>query len=181
MGWHGGAGGETSQLSSHDDRRILLHTLSEHDRTAKGDTTLCFLNLLVQNRPELIPGEGEGNLLSSRRYRDLLSESVYTLCPAGTNEESYRVWEALEAGSIPIIKSSHAWSPLQIPKNNGGLGPHPLPTVSTWSEAVTMLKTDLPQLGEEVDLLQARVMRWWKQFKAQSQHMFREVLTDYVD
>ena len=41
-------------------------------------------------------------------FRDTLSDSAFTLCPGGTNEETFRVYEALEAGSIPIIKANQA-------------------------------------------------------------------------
>lgn len=36
-------------------------------------------------------------------YRKVLLNSVFTLCPTGHNPEAYRIFEALEAGSIPIL------------------------------------------------------------------------------
>ena len=39
----------------------------------------------------------------SPSYLELLRDSVFTLAPAGDMFESYRVWEAMEAGSIPIV------------------------------------------------------------------------------
>ena len=43
-------------------------------------------------------------------YLPLLSNSTYTLCPAGKNPEQYRIWEALMVGSIPIIEDpSSRW------------------------------------------------------------------------
>jgi hypothetical protein len=36
-------------------------------------------------------------------YLDLLRDSVFTLAPAGDMFETYRFWEAMEAGSIPIV------------------------------------------------------------------------------
>jgi hypothetical protein len=46
-------------------------------------------------------------------YVDLLSESVFTACPLGKNPESYRIWEAMLAGSIPIVEkpSLDVWNP----------------------------------------------------------------------
>eukprot|EP00924_Labyrinthula_sp_SR-Ha-C_P003773 maker-scaffold_3-snap-gene-4.38-mRNA-1 protein AED:0.31 eAED:0.31 QI:102/1/1/1/1/1/3/161/440 len=37
------------------------------------------------------------------RYRRILFNSVFTLCPMGHNPEAYRIYEASEAGSIPIL------------------------------------------------------------------------------
>ena len=66
--------------------------------------------------------EGEHSL-----YREVLEASTFTLCPSGTNEETFRVWESLEAGSIPILKRNHvAFGPL-----NESLSPYD-PTHGLW-------------------------------------------------
>ena len=36
-------------------------------------------------------------------YASILMDSVFTLCAGGINPESFRLWEAIEAGSIPIV------------------------------------------------------------------------------
>ena len=60
-------------------------------------------------------------------YREVLEASTFTLCPSGTNEETFRVWESLEAGSIPILKRNHvAFGPL-----NESLSPYD-PTHGLW-------------------------------------------------
>ena len=41
---------------------------------------------------------------TSTEYLPVLSSSTFTLCPAGKNPEQYRIWEAIMAGSIPIIE-----------------------------------------------------------------------------
>ncbi|GAB9467223.1 hypothetical protein Gpo141_00004577 [Globisporangium polare] len=37
-------------------------------------------------------------------YIENLKQSIFTLCPHGKNPEQYRIWEALAAGSIPIVE-----------------------------------------------------------------------------
>ena len=44
---------------------------------------------------------------TSTEYLPLLTASTFTLCPAGKNPEQYRIWEALMAGSIPIVEDVH--------------------------------------------------------------------------
>ena len=39
----------------------------------------------------------------ARSLFSLLLDSTFTLCPAGHNPECYRMYEAAEAGSIPIV------------------------------------------------------------------------------
>ena len=36
-------------------------------------------------------------------YREVLLNSSFTLCPVGTADDNFRFWEAIEAGSIPIL------------------------------------------------------------------------------
>jgi len=38
-----------------------------------------------------------------KEYREMLLNSTFTLCPSGKNVESYRIHEAVEAGSIPVL------------------------------------------------------------------------------
>ena len=44
-------------------------------------------------------------------YRELLSRSVFTLCPRGYGLTSFRLYEALKAGSIPVYISDAFWLP----------------------------------------------------------------------
>ncbi len=46
-----------------------------------------------------------------QEYKQLLKESRFTLCPSGTGPNSIRFWEALGAGSIPIILSDQMTLP----------------------------------------------------------------------
>jgi len=41
--------------------------------------------------------------ISSEDYREILLRSKFTLCPMGHNPEAYRIYEAAEAGSIPVM------------------------------------------------------------------------------
>ena len=43
---------------------------------------------------------------SLKDYIHLLNSSDLTLCPAGFNTETYRVYEAISAGSIPVIEDT---------------------------------------------------------------------------
>jgi len=44
---------------------------------------------------------------NSRQFRDALHESIFTLCPSGSGPNSIRLWEAIAAGSIPVILSDN--------------------------------------------------------------------------
>ena len=40
-----------------------------------------------------------------RRYNELLSTSIFSLCPSGSGPNSIRFWESLAAGAIPVLLS----------------------------------------------------------------------------
>jgi hypothetical protein len=42
--------------------------------------------------------------VTPRRYRELISESVYVLSPSGNGIDCHRTWEALFLGSIPVVR-----------------------------------------------------------------------------
>jgi hypothetical protein len=44
-------------------------------------------------------------------FCDLLSRSIFTLCPGGSGPNSIRLWEAIGAGSIPVILSDNYLPP----------------------------------------------------------------------
>ena len=61
--------------------------------------------------------------LSTAEYRRVLEDSAFTLCPRGfVHPESFRLWEALESGSVPIIEGDEYFDALL------GAG-HPLPSL----------------------------------------------------
>ncbi|MDH4482518.1 MAG: exostosin family protein [Rhodoferax sp.] len=39
------------------------------------------------------------------RYNDVISDSVFSLCPAGAGPNTLRLWESLAVGSIPVVLS----------------------------------------------------------------------------
>ena len=67
-------------------------------------------------RPLLHTYEGFMNAVADggmhkTQYRDVLAMSAFTLAPAGSTADTYRVWEALQTGSIPIIRVDAADAP----------------------------------------------------------------------
>jgi hypothetical protein len=59
-------------------------------------------------------------------YKNILQDSVFSLCPRGSSPSSVRFWESLQAGAIPILISDNWILPewdwkntiLRIPEEN---------------------------------------------------------------
>ncbi len=73
----------------------------------------------VQHRP-LIAAQAEALAQSARRYNELLSDSVFSLCPEGAGPNTLRLWESLATGAIPVVFAPK-WRPPQALGGEGDL------------------------------------------------------------
>eukprot|EP00698_Gefionella_okellyi_P001262 TRINITY_DN1118_c0_g3_i5.p1 TRINITY_DN1118_c0_g3~~TRINITY_DN1118_c0_g3_i5.p1 ORF type:complete len:438 (-),score=49.52 TRINITY_DN1118_c0_g3_i5:430-1743(-) len=93
--------------------------------------------------------------LPPRHYRVLLGDTTFTLSPRGfRNAEAFRMYEALEEGSIPIIYNDPvAWR---------AFPDHPLPMVDNWSTDLQRVLDEYRDPAKLADL-QRRTYLWWRQ------------------
>lgn len=91
------------------------------------------------------------SLQSDEKYADILSDSVFALCPSGTRPNSIRLWEAIHAEVIPVILAD-----VYIPPGN----------IDLWKEACIFVKESeiekLPDillaLNSQPTLLEAKIV-----------------------
>ncbi|GLE02161.1 hypothetical protein PINS_up010999 [Pythium insidiosum] len=89
--------------------RMQAFMAAEHVCRSDGNRCIVEHNSLVFKVLQVVDNALGSSLrwrLSSapQTYLEHLRSSVFTLCPMGKNPEQYRIWEALAAGSIPIIE-----------------------------------------------------------------------------
>ena len=83
----------------------------------------------VANRP-LTPQELAAETDANRRYNEVLSDSVFSLCPEGAGPNTLRLWESLAVGAIPVVLSDH-WTPPTLAEQGVG-----------WSDCCLFIPTD---------------------------------------
>ena len=91
------------------------------------------------------------------------------LAPGGNFAmESFRVWESLVAGAVPIIErgNGHDWS--QLPAG------HPLIFIDDWDQIHDVLK----QLDTKtkMDAKQQAIISWWRGYVRQLQQMVADAV-----
>ena len=132
--------------------------------TSKRDRTL-MVNLFNQHYKGLLHCNSswqDSRQISHQDYWNSLCQSVFIPCPMGyINLETARVYEALEAGAIPLLLRSHAYQP--YPYFDTLWGPHPVPVFDTWNSAIKFVSS----LSDEglCDLAR-RVQEWYSSYKA---------------
>jgi hypothetical protein len=119
----------------------------------------------------LYDGQSQQPWLDRAEFRGLLSDSVFSPCPMGnTVLESFRIYESLEMGCIPILERRR-WMPYYDRLMPG----HPLPTFSSWRNArqfVEAVSSDQSRLIS----YQQDIAGWWRKYKVQLQ----EDVTSFV-
>jgi FkbM family methyltransferase len=50
---------------------------------------------------------------ATRRYNEVLSDSVFSLCPEGAGPNTLRLWESLAVGAIPVVIAD-TWRPPRV-------------------------------------------------------------------
>lgn len=99
--------------------------------------------------------KGFGQGAEYEEYLDIMAHSKFVMCPSGpVSPDSFRLYEALEAGCIPIADSGDYWSYLFDE-------PVPFPVLTDWSK----LPETFPTLLTNYQALANRVFAWWQLYK----------------
>ncbi|HEX4197238.1 MAG TPA: exostosin family protein [Caulobacteraceae bacterium] len=119
----------------------------------------------------LISGWDSADSLSTEAYRAVLDQSVFSPCPAGnSNLDSFRVYESLEAGCIPIVEDRPGYRYF-----DRLLPGHPMPTISNWAEGRALVEDAVARGGCE--RLRQACSAWWVGHK---HHMIAQIHADLL-
>lgn len=163
-------------LSTSSDRLSLKSTLDNMDQIADGNEESVlpsrgFIHVIEEWAQD--PTNENNPYLSTEEYRTIVLESAFTLCPSGHNPESFRIFEALEAGSIPIIARNdvykgHACRNSLRPLLDSGA---PIVVLNDWSELPEYL-LEVHSNTAMVAQMQTRALLWYHDY-------FRRVASDF--
>jgi len=116
--------------------------------------------------------------LTPERYKDVLLQSVFTLSPSGHNPETFRLFEAAEAGSIPVVDRAGHGTRVgeQFAARGGNAGDGcedpwapfvaseaPFVWVNDWSHLRERLE-ELRRDPEKVVAQQRALLQWYERF-----------------
>jgi hypothetical protein len=134
----------------------------------------CFMGgANISSRPEMIRAfevlepaflhatdRGNVSRIGKEHYVSILRDSVFVPSPMGnTNLDCFRVYEALECGSIPLLEKRFRFDYFRHL-----LGPHPLPTFTNWDKAAQFVRW-MQEHPVEMDHLATECSQWWCEYK----------------
>ena len=136
--------------------------------TVHGASRFDLINKHNEIKPNYIKLTGEfaaKDSLEPEEYYAKLNDSIFTLVPNGYyHPETYRLYEALESGSIPIIENPFDFFDYFLKDN-------PIPKINNWKESSKLIKKliddekSLIKLSKDIDT-------WWLQYKKNIQEKF---------
>ena len=117
---------------------------------------------------------GDISSLSVDAYQNLLLNSIFVPCPTGWwNLDSFRIYEALECGCIPVVE--------KIPFDyfNLYLGSNPFITISSWNEVIDIINN---LLSDPIALEKRRLacQKWWLTYKDNLKQTMSTVIKEKI-
>ncbi|XP_065656857.1 ribitol-5-phosphate xylosyltransferase 1 [Hydra vulgaris] len=141
--------------------------------------TLCYTKV----RYSWLPAETKETF---ELYHKVLKQSDLTLCPVGFNSESYRIYEAMSYGSVPIIEdvmthgqcskdfsSDKHGAPFRLLKKYNA----PVMYVHDWSELLSIIELESKMPHVEKVKRREAILQWYEKFRSKMRDVFLEVLS----
>jgi len=108
------------------------------------------------------------DILEIKDMNKVLSSSEFLPCPNGfVHPETYRLYEALESGCIPIVENAFKYYDRLFPGN-------PFLKVDMWSEAKVIINS---WKKEQIITKQEECNIWWRKFKKNLQDTFNKKIS----
>lgn len=113
---------------------------------------------------------GDPQALSVTAYQDLLLNTIFVPCPTGFwNLDSFRVYEALECGCIPIVEKN----PIDYFANF--YGEHPFITIESWDQVPKIINS-LMENRNHLEQRRVQCYRWWLDYKKKTHRKFVKII-----
>ena len=175
LGWAEGMP-QRSALKPVETRKYIWSFLGNQKASSRPE----MLRALRQIEPQFVytytAGVAGTKRMSRPEYHALLDDTVFAPCPMGNAMlETWRFYEALEAGCIPIIEA-RPW----MHYHERLLGPHPIPTVYGWSQAARLIIA-LSKDPARLKALQQRIVSWWAQCKQSNQLRINRFINEKLE
>jgi hypothetical protein len=104
-------------------------------------------------------GRSDSKSLTVSECRELMLKTIFVPCPGGwANMDSFRVYESLECGCIPIVERfPHDYFRSFFPD-------HPFLTVDSWEEVPGLIQAYIAD-PEALEKKRLECYAWWKEYK----------------
>ena len=115
-------------------------------------------------KEELLLCDVRERKLTTKEHWQALEDTAFALCPRGNNVETFRFYEAMETGAIPILVRSENREDDFL--QHGFFKKYPGPVLGSWDELPGYIFSMYdPRRVKELDTLQKAMGVWYERFK----------------
>ena len=167
-------------ISTGGGRYILANQIREHDGNINTTITLPIYSSLTQRWTAMTQVDNvHPTKLTPQTFVEVVLDSIFTLSPAGHNPECFRLFEAVEAGSIPVLVKDDLYSTM----NGNCLEPlyhwrdAPIVVLDSWEEVyptVERLMGDITAL----DMMQNDLRVWYDGYMRKMVREFEDFMME---
>ena len=119
--------------------------------------------------------------LDTDSYIEVLLDSAFTLVPAGHNPECYRLFEAVEAGSIPVLVKNDLYSKQRSQYECTESLHHwydaPILVLDSWNDLFPTMERLMGNLGA-LDEMQINLHMWYDDYMRKVVGDFEEFMVE---
>lgn len=152
-------------LSTNWERQDLAKMLEAEEKKGSGLETF----VAMQNHWTSVPK------LNTEAYMDVLLESTFTLTPTGHNPECFRQYEAIEAGSIPVMANPRVWGKCRDAMKYWNESPAIF--LDSWEDLYPTIKK-LMEDPVALDAKYVEMREWYDNFMSSRIAGFEDILID---
>jgi hypothetical protein len=169
------AGFATTQTHKPAAQRKYMWAFAGDSKKLTRAEMLAEMSTVPKSYTHLTSGFGAADALSTADYRAIFDDSVFAPSPSGwSNIDSFRVYEALEAGCIPIVERRPAFDYFTTL-----LGPHPIPTITSWAEAPALISRLNSE--NETERMRLACANWWADYKPKLKTRLTEFISRVLE
>ena len=108
-------------------------------------------------------------IISVDEMNDVLSSTQFIPCPNGFfHPETYRLYEALECGCIPIVENAYNYYDRLFPNN-------PFIKINKWADAKPMLNG---WDENQINIKKIECKSWWSEYKNELQTSIKKIVSE---
>lgn len=166
--------GRSKQLNDVSDRKYTWSFAGRLDHPARA-AMISQMRKVPNGFIHQIHEWADKRSLSTKDYRDLMLNTVFIPCAKGCySYDTFRLYEALECGCIPIVESGHPDYFTQF------YGAHPFLTVTSWHEAPKLVSAFLAD-QQRLERKRQECHDWWVEHKKKVNRIFVETVQSTLD
>ena len=155
--------------------KSTAHSRSTLEQIIEMDTGSLSSFVKISEDWAFDPNRGDNDSVDSAAYMQVLLESTFTLAPSGHNPECFRLYEAVESGSIPVVAIDEYYRNHQCKDSLIHWLSSPIIVLESWSELMSTLQQLLEE-PEALDKRQAELRAWYDDYMRSSVTNFESFL-----